>query len=101
MSVDPHALSSLDLNSARGEAIALLRDDMTSLQHFTLADFSQGSDAFSVSSLLIPAMSELLNFVQKSLYPETHCALLYPSLRCRLFFKTTTPLVPLTAIGVL
>lgn len=53
----------------------------------------------SVSSFLIPEMSELLNFIQKSLYSEMPYSFLDPLLSCRLSFKKT-PSAPLTAISV-
>lgn len=53
----------------------------------------------SASSFLIPEMSELLNFIHKSLYSETPYTFLDPSLSCRLSFKKT-PTSPLTAISL-
>lgn len=67
-------------------------------EHFT-GIFFPSLKCMCVSRFLISQISELLNFICKSLYSETPYTFLDPSISCRLSFKKT-PAVLLTAISL-
>lgn len=79
--------------------VFFLWDHLTRAKSILQEFFFPSLRYMSVSSFLIPEVSELFNLIHKSLYSETPYTFLDTSLSCRLSFKKTTTAL-LTAVSL-